>query len=221
MSGLLHVLTYFAPEFSILTSAVVRKRNLEISRFWHSCHQTTQFQNLASRLVVCACYLLRLPIERIPYGNRPVFVSFFFSQKFGSSRTWVISVNSLCFCNSCIFPVSEVGALLMGDTADIAVYSSINILFKLCLNPFHSRICKQNTCFNMYNAISMRQQCSPCKNSHPKCFTKTNFDRSHCRLVLTLTHIVKTHFIAELICIVKHLNGNKVLRAKILTHSIG
>ena len=37
----------------------------------------------------------------------------------------------------------------MGDTADIAAYSSINILFKLYLNPFHSRICKQNTCFNM------------------------------------------------------------------------
>ena len=29
----------------------------------------------------------------------------------------------------------------------------------------------------MYTETSKRQQCSPCKNPHPKCFKLSNFDR--------------------------------------------
>ena len=47
------------------------------------------------------------------------------------------------------------------------------------LNPFYSRICQQNTHFNMYSEISKREQGSPRKNSHPKCYKTTDFDRFH------------------------------------------
>ena len=47
-------------------------------------------------------------------------------------------------------------------------------------NLFSKRICQQNTHFNTYTKISKRQQNSPRKNSHVKCFKTTNFDRLHC-----------------------------------------
>ena len=31
----------------------------------------------------------------------------------------------------------------------------------------------------MYTKTSKRKEGSPCKNSHPKCFKTTNFDRFH------------------------------------------
>ena len=43
------------------------------------------------------------------------------------------------------------------------------------LNPFYSRICQQNTHFNMYTEISKRKQGSLCKNFHQRCFETTNF----------------------------------------------
>ena len=61
--------------------------------------------------------------------------------------------------------MSKVGLGLMGDTYH--------------LNPFYSRICPQNTYFNMYTEIPKRKQGSLCKNSHQRCFETTNFDRHH------------------------------------------
>ena len=53
-------------------------------------------------------------------------------------------------------------------------------------NLFSKRICQQNTHFNMYTEISKRQQNSPRKNFHVKCFKTTNFNLTdsiakHCR----------------------------------------
>ena len=47
------------------------------------------------------------------------------------------------------------------------------------LNSFSSTITQQNTHFNMYIETSKQQQGFPCKNSHQKCFKRTNFDRFH------------------------------------------
>ena len=41
-----------------------------------------------------------------------------------------------------------------------------------------SRICRQNTQFNMYTTTSKQQGCT-FKDSHPKCFITTNFDKFH------------------------------------------
>ena len=51
------------------------------------------------------------------------------------------------------------------------------------LNSFSSRISPQNAHFNMYIGTSKQRQGSPCKNSHPKCFKTTNFDRYHCEYI--------------------------------------
>ena len=59
------------------------------------------------------------------------------------------------------FPVSKVGLPLMGDTAFLCCLAHCDTSFK----PFHSRICLQNTHFNVYTEISKQKQGSPCKNS--------------------------------------------------------
>ena len=64
-------------------------------------------------------------------------------------------INSPRFCF--FFPVSKVGAPLMGDTA---VHSLI--------------ICHQNTQFNMYTTTSKQQEGCTFEDSHPKCFITTN-----------------------------------------------
>ena len=48
------------------------------------------------------------------------------------------------------------------------------------LNSISSRICRQNTQFNMYTSTTSKQQ-EGCtfKDSHPKCFITTNFDKFH------------------------------------------
>ena len=47
------------------------------------------------------------------------------------------------------------------------------------LNSISSRICRQNTQFNMYTATSKQQEGCTFKDSHPKCFITTNFDKFH------------------------------------------
>ena len=42
------------------------------------------------------------------------------------------------------------------------------------LNSISSRICRQNTQFNMYTTTSKQQE-----DCHPKCFITTNFDKFH------------------------------------------
>ena len=47
------------------------------------------------------------------------------------------------------------------------------------LNSISSRICRQNTQFNMYTTTSKQQEGCTFKDSHPKCFVTTNFDKFH------------------------------------------
>ena len=42
------------------------------------------------------------------------------------------------------------------------------------LNSISSRICRQNTQFNMYTTTSKQQEGCTFKDSHPKCFITTN-----------------------------------------------
>ena len=46
-------------------------------------------------------------------------------------------------------------------------------------NSISSRICHQNTQFNMYTTTSKQQEGCTFKDSHPKCFITTNFDKFH------------------------------------------
>ena len=47
------------------------------------------------------------------------------------------------------------------------------------LNSISSRICRQNTQFNMYTTTPKQQEGCTFKDSHPKCFITTNFDKFH------------------------------------------
>ena len=47
------------------------------------------------------------------------------------------------------------------------------------LNSISSRICRPNTQFNMYTTTSKQQEGCTFKDSHPKCFITTNFDKFH------------------------------------------
>ena len=47
------------------------------------------------------------------------------------------------------------------------------------LNSISSRICLQNTQFNMNTTTSKQQEGCTFKDSHPKCFITTNFDKFH------------------------------------------
>ena len=47
------------------------------------------------------------------------------------------------------------------------------------LNSISSRICRQNTQFNMYTTTSKQQEGCTFEDSHPKCFITTNFDKFH------------------------------------------
>ena len=47
------------------------------------------------------------------------------------------------------------------------------------LNSISSGICRQNTQFNMYSKTSKQQEGCTFKDSHPKCFITTNFDKFH------------------------------------------
>ena len=47
------------------------------------------------------------------------------------------------------------------------------------LNSISSGICRQNTQFNMYSTTSKQQEGCTFKDSHPKCFITTNFDKFH------------------------------------------
>ena len=47
------------------------------------------------------------------------------------------------------------------------------------LNSISSRICRENTQFNMYTTTSKQQEGCTFKDSHPKCFITTNFDKFH------------------------------------------
>ena len=61
-----------------------------------------------------------------------------------------------------------------------AVYRLISMpMSTRLLNSISSRICRQNTQFNMYTTTSKQQEGCTFKDSHPKCFITTNFDKFH------------------------------------------
>ena len=99
--------------------------------------------------------LLRLPVGYGGVLNSPRFWFFFPCRKSGY-RSWVIPL--------CSIP--------------IAIWDSEPISTRL-LNSISSRICRQNTQFNMYTTTSKQQEGCTFKDSHPKCFITTNFNKFH------------------------------------------
>ena len=47
------------------------------------------------------------------------------------------------------------------------------------LNSISTKLFHQNKQFNVYTSTSKQQEGSTCKNSYPKCFITTNFDKFH------------------------------------------
>ena len=89
--------------------------------------------------------LLRLPVGRGGVINSPDSVFFFGCRKLGY-RSWVIP---LC--------------ILLSEPASPRLLNSIS-----------SKLCHQNTQFNMYTTTSKQQEVSTCKDSYPNCFIATN-----------------------------------------------
>ena len=78
------------------------------------------------------------------------------------------------------FSVSKVGLPLMGYTAVQYTDCYSEPMSTRLLNSISSRICRENTQFNMYTTTSKQQKgCTFLKDSHPKCFITTNFDKFH------------------------------------------
>ena len=77
------------------------------------------------------------------------------------------------------FSVSKVGLPLMGYTAVQYTDCHLEPMSTRLLNSISSRICRQNTQFNMYTTTSKQQEGCTFKDSHPKCFITTNFDKFH------------------------------------------
>ena len=77
------------------------------------------------------------------------------------------------------FSVSKVGLPLKGYTALCRIPLLPEPMSTRLLNSISSRICRQNTQFNMYTTTSKQQEGCTFKDSHPKCFITTNFDKFH------------------------------------------
>ena len=77
------------------------------------------------------------------------------------------------------FSVSKVGLPLMGYTAVQYTDCYLSPMSTGLLNSISSGICRQNTQFNMYSKTSKQQEGRKFKDSHPKCFITTNFDKFH------------------------------------------
>ena len=108
-------------------------------------------------ILFCLYYilLLRLPVGYGGVLNSPRFCFFFFPCRKSGYRSWVIP---LC----------------------CAVYRLLSEpMSTRLLNSISSRICRQNTQFNMYTTTSKQQEGCTFKDSHPKCFITTNFDKFH------------------------------------------
>ena len=78
------------------------------------------------------------------------------------------------------FSVSKVGLPLMGYTAVQYTDCYSEPMSTRLLNSISSRIYRENTQFNMYTTTSKQQEGCTFKDSHPKCFITTNFDKFHC-----------------------------------------
>ena len=82
-----------------------------------------------------------------------VFVTFFFRCRKLGCRSWAIPL--------CSIP-------LLSEPMSTGLLNSIS-----------SRICRQNTQFNMYTTTSKQQEGCTFKDSHPECFITTNFAKFH------------------------------------------
>ena len=71
------------------------------------------------------------------------------------------------------FSVSKVGLPLMGYTAVQYTDCYSEPMSTRVLNSISSRICRENTQFNMYTTTSKQQEGCTFKDSHPKCFFDT------------------------------------------------
>ena len=78
------------------------------------------------------------------------------------------------------FSVSKFGLPLMGYTAVQYVDCYSEPMSTRLFNSISRRICRENTQFNMYTTTSKQQEGCTFKDSHPKCFITTNFDKFHC-----------------------------------------
>ena len=104
-------------------------------------------------------FITRLPVGRGGVINSPRSI-FLFSFYFGV-ESWV-AAHGLYRC---------------------AVYRLLSEpMSTRLLNSISSRICRQNTQFNMYTTTSKQQEGCMFKDSHPKCFITTNFDNSTAKL---------------------------------------
>ena len=77
------------------------------------------------------------------------------------------------------FSVSKVGLPLMGYTAVRYTNCYSEPMSTRLLNSISSRICRENTQFNMYTTTSKQQEGCTFKDSHPKFSITTNFDKFH------------------------------------------
>ena len=107
------------------------------------------------RLFARETLLLRLPVGYGGVLNSPRFCFFYFFFRVESRAT----AHGLYRC---------------------AVYRLLSEpMSTRLLNSISSGICRQNTQFNMYSKTSKSQEGCTFKDSHPKCFITTNFDKFH------------------------------------------
>ena len=79
----------------------------------------------------------------------------------------------------CFFSLSKIGLPLMGYTAVQYTDCYLSPYQHDFFNSISGRIYRQNTQFNTYNTTSKQQEGCTFKDSHPKCFITTNFDKFH------------------------------------------
>ena len=70
----------------------------------------------------------------------------------------------------------------MGDTAVQNTDCYLSPMSTRLLNSISSRICRQNTQFNMYTTTSKQQEGCTFKDSHPTCFITTILTNSTAKL---------------------------------------
>ena len=115
------------------------------------CHILTARHNPESRKCEFE-YLLRLPVGYGGVLNSPRFCFFFRVE----SRA---TAHGLYRCTVYRLPSEPMSTGL--------------------LNSISSGICRQNTQFNMYSKTSKQQEGCTFKDSYPKCFITTNFNKFH------------------------------------------
>ena len=95
-------------------------------------------------------------------------------------RGGVLQCPRFCFCFFCWFFFGVESWAAAHGLYRCTVYRLLSEpMSTRLLNSISSRICRQNTKFNMYTTTSKQQEGCTFKDSHPKCFITTNFDKFH------------------------------------------